>query len=367
MSICGEQGQNKENIDQFLDSLPVPENKKYYVFGTGNTAKLYQEGLKRISELVIEGYVDNFSPEGTVFAGKSVYKPADLSERENVCVLLCSSQPGVCREVGRQLDELEIEWYHIDEVIFGLHKQEIREVYNLLGDGSSRDLYLTLLKCRTKCIPPPKERVTFRQYYCLPAFSLPDEREVFVDCGAYTGDSVEQYICAHNGVFGRIIAFEPDKRNYKAMEERTQVLKKAWNISNGRISIFPFGVGDKEEGYFLESYEENNGLGSKVIVEKTQNSEECRIISIDNFISAQYSFLKADIESFEYRMLLGARQSIEKWKPKLAICIYHNAVDFYSIPLLLKSFCPDFNFAVMHHSFQLDDTVFYAWQKEKNE
>lgn len=73
------------------------------------------------------------------------------------------------------------------------------------------------------------------------------------------------------------------------------------------------------------------------------------------------SFLKADIESYEYQMLLGAEKGIKKFRPLLAVCIYHNAVDFYSVILLIKKMVPEYHFAVRHHSENLDETVLYAW------
>lgn len=101
-------------------------------------------------------------------------------------------------------------------------------------------------------------------------------------------------------------------------------------------------------------------MGSKV-VDGIYEGPSCQTMTIDEMITEPFSFIKADIESYEYRMLLGARESIRKWKPRLAICIYHNAVDFYSIPLLVKSFVPEYKLAIRHHSFQTEEAVLYAW------
>ncbi|MBQ6342965.1 MAG: FkbM family methyltransferase [Anaerolineaceae bacterium] len=73
------------------------------------------------------------------------------------------------------------------------------------------------------------------------------------------------------------------------------------------------------------------------------------------------TYIKADIESFEYKMLKGAEKTIKNNKPRLAICIYHNAVDMYSILLLIHRINPDYRFSVRHHSFTLSETVLYAY------
>lgn len=84
-------------------------------------------------------------------------------------------------------------------------------------------------------------------------------------------------------------------------------------------------------------------------------------VKLDEFLTEPYSFLKADIESYEYQMLLGAEKSIRKFKPLLAVCIYHNAVDFYSIPILVKQILPEYRLAIRHHKDTLGETVLYAW------
>lgn len=53
----------RKELKEFLDDLPILIGKKIYIWGTGNTAHLYQEGLKRLESegLIIEAYVDNDS------------------------------------------------------------------------------------------------------------------------------------------------------------------------------------------------------------------------------------------------------------------------------------------------------------------
>lgn len=73
------------------------------------------------------------------------------------------------------------------------------------------------------------------------------------------------------------------------------------------------------------------------------------------------TYIKADIESFEYDMLCGAKETIQRYRPRLAICIYHSAADMYKIPLLIKEYCPDYKFSIRHHSTTLSETVLYAY------
>lgn len=357
-----------ENI--LKENVPDISNKDIWIWGTGNTAQLYQEGFIRLRDegFCISGYCDNdHSKWDKEFYGKPVISPEHLRQLKNVCVLICSPQARVIREVGRQLEEYHMEWYPVDEVILKRHNEEVLNCYDLLHDEESKNIYANLVACRIKGESvPPSELCSGRQYFAMEQFMKYSPKEVFVDCGAYVGDTVEQYIWSRQGVFRKIIAFEPDGKNFEAMRRRTARLTDEWNIDEDAIILCPYGVGDREDGKVFQSYMANQGMGSKFVDSDDVEGERCRIVFLDEYITEQYSFLKADIESYEYKMLLGAQKGIQKNRPLLAVCIYHNAVDLYSIPLLVKKIVPQYHVAIRHHSRLLDETVMYAWVDDEN-
>ena len=81
----------------------------------------------------------------------------------------------------------------------------------------------------------------------------------------------------------------------------------------------------------------------------------------DYFKDKSVTFIKADIESYELDMLIGAEKIIRRDRPKLAIAIYHNASDMYQILLWLHSLGMGYKFAVRHHTPDLYDTILYAY------
>ena len=105
----------------------------------------------------------------------------------------------------------------------------------------------------------------------------------------------------------------------------------------------------------------NNGLGSKIVQGVASEGESIKIVALDDVLDEDIDFLKADIESYEYKMLLGAEKTIRRCRPNIAVCIYHNSTDFYSVPLLVHKMMPDAKLAVRHHSNTLADTVLYAF------
>ena len=82
--------------------------------------------------------------------------------------------------------------------------------------------------------------------------------------------------------------------------------------------------------------------------------------SIDNVIKEEVTFIKLDVEGAELRTLMGAAETIKKYKPRLAISIYHKPEDIYEIPLLLMEYRPDYRFYIRHYTSYIWETVLYA-------
>ena len=75
-------------------------------------------------------------------------------------------------------------------------------------------------------------------------------------------------------------------------------------------------------------------------------------------------FIKMDIEGSELNALIGAKETIKKDRPQLAISIYHSNDDFVDIPLYLKSELKDYKFYLGHYSFDYCESLMYAIPKE---
>lgn len=358
-----------EQIDRVLlekllnENVPVIVGKKLWMWGTGDTALLYQEGLRRLEAegICIQGYCDNNSTKwGREFVGKPIVSPQELQAMENIIVLIGSTQSDVIEALKKQLEDMQIEAYPADELVLKLHRAEVLECYDSLADAHSKNVYADIIVRRMQGAAEYKVD-SKEDYFMMPPFSNEDENEVYVDCGAYTGDTIEQYVKIKDGCYQKIIAFEPDKNNFKKMQERVAQLTDAGKIKEGSVQLNPFGVGDKSESGLFERYENNNGVGSKFVSTASDMTDECRIVSLDDFLEEKYTFLKADVEGYEYKMLLGAQKGIQKYTPLLTICLYHNAVDLYSIPLLIKKMVPEYKLAVRHHFDKAAGTVLYAW------
>jgi FkbM family methyltransferase len=71
-------------------------------------------------------------------------------------------------------------------------------------------------------------------------------------------------------------------------------------------------------------------------------------------------FIKMDIEGAELRALKGARESLCRFKPKLALSLYHNVRDFHEIPTFLAELGLGYRFYLDHYTIHAGETVLYA-------
>jgi len=120
----------------------------------------------------------------------------------------------------------------------------------------------------------------------------------------------------------------------------------------------PYAVG--KENCFLK-FDATGGGGAGISVNGTIEVECVRID--DKFYNTIPTYLKFDIEGAELDALAGAENTIETYKPIIAVCIYHLPDDLWTIPLYLKRIYPFYNFFVRTHQYDGLDFVLYAIPK----
>ena len=197
-----------------------------------------------------------------------------------------------------------------------------------------------------------KFRKTFdMKYYPYPTNSLKDQYFIeefkyskrFVDCGAYVGDSASKYFKLNSR--GMCISFEPDPKNLEKLNKE---------LKNKNALIYPLGVYGKTD--ILKF----NPLGSGGSFNE-DGDLEVAVTSLDETIyNFKPDYIKMDIEGAEKEALLGAKNIIKDFSPKLAISIYHKAEDLWEIPLLIKDINPKYEFKIRCHNHLCLETILYA-------
>lgn len=95
-----------------------------------------------------------------------------------------------------------------------------------------------------------------------------------------------------------------------------------------------------------------------------EGNEIVKVRSIDSVLEGEKAtFVKMDVEGAELEALRGAENTIRKYKPKLAICIYHRKEDINTIPAIILKYNADYRLYIRHYSQWGSETVLYAIDK----
>jgi len=189
--------------------------------------------------------------------------------------------------------------------------------------------------------------------YFAPKFMRYGDREILIDAGCCDLNSCRQFkkYCKH---VKKIYAFEPDPKCYQVCLERKT--REAFS----EVELLPYGVWSKQTALSFEAT--SDGISHICEEGKTR----IRAVSIDETINSadKITMIKMDIEGSELEALKGAKKTILRDKPKLAICIYHKPEDMIEIPLYIKRLVPEYRLYVRHHSNSASETVLYAVMPE---
>ncbi len=188
----------------------------------------------------------------------------------------------------------------------------------------------------------------------LPSKNLEQIKEKdFIDGGAFIGDSALIFEKLYNPK--KIYCFEPELRNYNLILETIKL--------NGLKKLVPIrlGISDKVEKLKI------NPVGSSSFI-SNNGSEEIDITTIDKYVSKNalnISLIKLDIEGMELNALIGAKESIIKFKPVLLISIYHNGKEFFETINYIKSLVENYKFIIrkLHPYNEFIETVLIGWNE----
>jgi FkbM family methyltransferase len=177
----------------------------------------------------------------------------------------------------------------------------------------------------------------------------PVPNEVYIDAGAFNGDTVLQFVRWCGGTYQKIYALEPDSGNWIQLKKNTAHIK--------RLEIIPQGAWNEEDVLFFGSNTDSNMLR----IQEKETEQSISVTAIDSFVgNDQVTLIKMDIEGAELNALRGARETIRRYKPRLAICIYHKPEDVLTIPLYVLELNPDYRLRIRHHSLSYSETVLYV-------
>ena len=222
--------------------------------------------------------------------------------------------------------------------------------YDLLSDDLSRQVYASLWRYRLNgdphCLPPPQPD----QYFAadVPSWKTPIR---MIDCGAFTGDTI-QWAVEHSIELEAVAAFEPQAENYRQL-----TMYAKGNLSKLNPLLIPCGVLDRTRQVKFQPDE--MVLSSSHVSDEGTITIQC--VSIDECLPGfAPNLIKMDTEGCERDALLGAKSTIEKYRPGLAITGYHKPADLWQLPALINNIEPNYKFYMRAHAEHCFETVIYA-------
>lgn len=320
---------------EFLKSTNLP----VFIYGMGDGAlkilKVFDE-----YKIACSGFFasDEFV-RGHFFEGHKVHKLSEIEECVDEFVIVLAFACGYESLLARVQD---IAKKHIliapDVPVIGGglftkdyfcdNFSKIEQVYSILADDISKQVYINTIAYK----------ITGNIDFICDISTTPNEaynniirpgiEEVFLDLGAYNGDTVLEFIEHTKGCYKQIIALEPDKRNFRKLNENTIGLS---NITSMNVAGWI-----KDETLIF-----SNSTGRQSMIAK--KGVEISARSVDSILNGKKAtFIKYDVEGAENEAIRGSINTIESFKPKIKVALYHRNEDIFSLPLLVNEINSDY-------------------------
>jgi FkbM family methyltransferase len=344
--------------------------KRIGVFGA-SPAAAEVEALLTHNGKTIAAYFDNSAKKhGTEFRGSRV-RPGSAAEEfaaaGGAIVIAAAYQ----REIATQLtSDFKIPstqvFPYISHMFSGHFGREAIEPYlsritrliERVADDASRRYIEALVRFRWSMDPTALERnPNLTGFYRYNHADLgPRAGDHIVDCGAFTGDTAQEFLDRVAGD-ATVTAIEPLSRNFAALSQwianhdaakKVTPIKAAVGAHHGVLAI---SSGD-------------DAADPRARMSGTQGEELATVETIDRLFFGKkdkgVDFIKLDTEGFELEAIDGARHIIRTQSPDFAIAGYHKPEHLWEIPERLESIRPGYRIFIGHHPSAVYECEFFG-------
>lgn len=260
-----------------------------------------------------------------------------------------------------------------------LNEDNYNKVINIFENKTDKDLFDLIFKTRLKIYSRDKienyhynERLNRHQsYHVLRSQYLENINKSAIKTVLDVGFNNGANFIAFNKFF-------PNLKKVYGFEAIYDIVKTDY-IENffepQKVEIVPFALGNSlsESKFYINlknisaSFCGDFTERENPIDNPNYKETSVKVITMDKYCSdnnIKPDFIKMDIEGSELAALKGGIQTIIKYRPQLAISIYHSTEDFINIPLYLNDNLENYKFKLGHYSPKLSETVLYAIPNE---
>lgn len=369
-------GMNSTECEKIL------KNNQVIIYGCGNSGTILYERLKK-EKIEVSAFIDN---EGSIY-GKQfgdvcvftceemlLHMKQDQSYVVLVALLDILSYESIKNMILEKLNLYNnilvfyFTQFRAYEKVFGLdkepefsaylgenaevlleNKEHIIHTYNMLDDPMSKKCYLELLNYYIVSDFIPFTVLPFREHYFAYDLYKKIKNEVFIDCGAYDGDTIDIFLENQERLYEKYIAIEADKVNYE------KLLEKVSNIDNVKVIRSYISDERKEMKFYSQGVSYSRG-GTK-----EGREDVIETITLDELVY-QYkpTFLKINIEGADAAAILGAKRIIKEYKPIIAVQGHHKVQHLWEIVEIIENYSESEYKFYLRNYMGIDEFTFYA-------
>ncbi len=353
-----------DEIDSCLWDYLAQTDKKIVLYGMGDGAEKIQNVLASIGMQVDDIMASDDFVRGHSFLGIRVKKLSEIEELygNNFIILVSfgSQFPEVMEHIYSIAEKHELYAPNVPVVGEGRftldyakeHYSEIKAAYELMADEQSKKVFENVIRYKLsgdisllrECESPREEMFDLLQI---------GSEEIYVDLGAYNGDTLVEFLNETSMKFRKLYAMEPDHKNYMKLKRRLYM------IGSALLEAYNCGAWDCETTL---QFSLRAGRSSKVSAAAGGRTKEVKMMSVDHMLQGgEATLIKYDVEGSEDKALEGTRQTITKYRPKLNVAVYHRNEDMFAIPLKIAAMNRKYKIYLRHHPYVPDwDTNLYC-------
>ena len=242
-------------------------------------------------------------------------------------------------------------------------REAVRDALGVWEDDASRAEYVAQVRLRLLADFDGLAHPAKHPAYFPPDLYAWRTDEWIVDGGAYDGDTIRMLATLHGDRFGHVLALEPDPANFARLQATAAALS---NTAHARVDCRQIALASARGTLQLDATgtsSSSTGTPTRATPGATAGPAAISVPAerLDDLLGdGAPTLLKLDIEGAEPDALLGARETIRRHGPVLAICVYHRQDHLWSIPLMLREWRDDYAFFLRPHNEDGWDVVCYA-------
>lgn len=181
--------------------------------------------------------------------------------------------------------------------------------------------------------------------------------DVVVDAGGGVGDTALHF-ASLVGPGGAVHCFEMDAGNRAVIARNLELNPEL----GARVRVVPAALwheSGREHEYYAAGRASSLRFGYVA-----GSAHRAPTITLDDYLRDQglerVDFVKADVEGSELHLLRGAEETLRRWRPKLAVAVYHEPDDLLEIPRFLADLDLGYRLHLGHFSADHNETVLFA-------